>query len=286
MSAPDTAFVRQYQDSITLLAQQMDSRLSPTVMVDRNWTGEKKLYDQYAADTFVELTARYQDTPIQDPDHRRRSVTPRYFVSNTLEDPQDALAMLIDPKSTYMQAKKAGANRKIDDIIIGAFVATAYTGKDGTTSQAFTAANQIAHGSAGMTKAKVIKAKRLLDAAEVEKEERFLTYTGKQMEDLMGVTEVTSSDYNVVKALVQGELNTWVGFNFIHTERLLDDGSSHRLCYAYQKKAMQLAMQKEPEGRITERPDKNYAWQVYMRLCLGATRLEEARIVEISCLES
>lgn len=285
MGAPDTAFVRQYQDSIAMLAQQMDSRLTPTVMVDRNWTGEKKFYDQYAADTFVELTSRYQDTPIMDPDHRRRVVTPRYFVSNTLEDPQDALAMLIDPKSTYMQAKRAGANRKIDDVIISAFGGTAYTGKNGDSAQTLGSSQQIAHGSVGMTKSKVIQAKKKLSAAEVEKEDRFMTYTEEQMEDLLNLTEVTSSDYNVVKALVQGEVDTWVGFKWVHTERLLDDGSSHRLCYAYQKKGIQLAIQKDPEGRVSERADKNYAWQVYMRLCLGATRLEEARVVEISCSE-
>lgn len=285
MSAPDTAFVVQYQDSIKMLAQQMDSRLMPTVMVDRNWTGARKAYDQYGSDSFVEIMGRYQDTPIQDPDHRRRWVSPRYFVSNTLEDPKDALQMLIDPKSTYMQAKKAGANRKIDDVIIASFAATAYTGQNGDVTQAFLAANQIAHGGTGMTKAKCISAKKLLSKAEVEKEDRFMAYTEEQMEDLLNITEITNSDYNVVKALVQGEINTWLGFNWTHTERLLDDGASHRLCYAYQKKGIQLAFQKDPEGRVTERPDKNYAWQVYMRLCLGATRLEEARIVEISCLE-
>ena len=107
-----------------------------------------------------------------------------------------------------------------------------------------------------------------------------------QLQDLLNTTEITSSDYNVVKALVEGTVNTWIGFAFTHTERLLTDGSGYRLCYAYQRKAMQLAIQKEPTGRVDERPDKNYAWQVYMKLCMGATRLEEARIVEITCIES
>ena len=132
MSTPDTAFVRQYQESITILAQQMTTRLRPAVMVDTNFKGEKKFYEQYASDDLVEIMARYADTPIQLPDHRRRMVTPRYFVGNTLEDPKDALQMLIDPKSTYMQAKQMAAARKVDDIIIAAFDATAYTGKDGT----------------------------------------------------------------------------------------------------------------------------------------------------------
>ena len=90
MGTPTTAYVKQYNDMIALLAQQKDSRLSGCVLVDNNFTGEEKYYDQYASDDMVELQSRYQDTPVQAPDHRRRRVTPRYFVSNTLEDPQDA----------------------------------------------------------------------------------------------------------------------------------------------------------------------------------------------------
>ena len=76
-----------------MLAQQLDSRLRGAVMVDTNWTGEEKYYDQYGSDTMVEITSRYADTPVQEPDFERRQVTPKYFVSNTLEDPFEALAM-------------------------------------------------------------------------------------------------------------------------------------------------------------------------------------------------
>lgn len=286
MGAPSVAFVKQYKDTIYLLAQQLETRLRPTVSVDTNFRGEQKFYDQYNTDDMVEITARYEDTPVQSPNHARRMVAPRYFVSNTLEDPVDALQMLIDPKSTYMQAKIASAGRKVDDIIIAAFNATAYTGKTGSDSTSFTAANQIASSSAGLTKIKCIKAKKLLDAAEVDKTDRFLVHSASQLADLLNTTEVTSSDYNVVKALVEGTLNTWLGFAFIHSERLSTNTSSERLCYAYHRMAMVLAIQKDIEGRVDERPDKNYAWQVYLKLCMGSTRLEESRIVEIACTET
>lgn len=200
--------------------------------------------------------------------------------------------MLIDPKSTYMQAKQMAAARKVDDIIIAAYDATAYTGQNGTSTETFDSDNQVAvtygggGSNTGLTKAKVLRAKKLLDAGEVEKEDRYLAHTAAQLEDLLNTTEVASSDFNTVRALVQGELSTWIGFNFKHSERLSTNASSHRKCYAYQKKGVQLAIQKEAEGRVTERADKNYAWQVYMKICLGATRLEEARLVEIACAES
>ena len=290
MSAPDTAFVKQYQDAIAILAQQMDTRLRPCVMVDTNFRGEQKFYDQYNADSMVEIMTRYADTPVQLPDHRRRMVTPRYFVSSTLEDPVDALQMLIDPKSTYMQAKMFAAARQIDDLIITALGGTAYTGKTGSSSTTLASwesgAHVVASGSVGMTKTKCIQAKTLLDKDEVEETDRFMVVRASQLADLLNTTEVTSSDYNVVKTLVQGELNTWLGFTWVRSERLASNGSTTYYAYAFQKKGLQLAIQKDIEGRVDERPDKNYAWQVYLRMCMGATRLEEARVCQVLCVET
>lgn len=285
MSAPSTAFVKMYQDTITLLAQQTTARLRPAVMVDTNWVGEEKYYDQYASDSMTEITSRLQDTPVDSPDHRRRRVTPRYFVSNTIEDPNEALAMLADPKSAYMQAKAAAAARKIDAIIIDALGGTAYTGKTGSTSVTLAAAQKTSVGG-GLVLVKITEAKQILDSAEADKEDRYIVHSSIQMEDMMNNTTITSADYNTVKALAIGDINTFCGFKFIQSEQLSTDSSSRRLCYAWQKKGVQLAIQKEAEGRLTERPDKNYGWQVYMRIALGATRLDEELVAQIACAES
>jgi len=287
---PTTVFIQQYSNTIYLLAQQMDTRLRGAVQVDPNWTGQAKFYDQYNQDTAQELITRYADTPLQLPDFRRRMVSPHYYVSATLEDPKDALQMAIDPKSTMMQAKMAAFNRTTDDLLIASMGGTSYTGQNGVTPVTFDSNNNIAHdltAQHGLSKAKILKASRLLNGYEVEKTERYLAHTAYQLEELLGTTEVTSSDYNVVKALVQGELSTWIGFSFIHTERLLTQAvTGYRLLYAWQRAALQLAIQKEIEGRIDERADKNFALQVYMRMCMGATRLEENRIIEIECEEA
>jgi len=289
MGSPSIAFTQMYQDTITLLAQQMDNRLRPCVMVDTNFKGSAKYYDQYDSEDMVEISTRYQDTPVGSPDHERRQVTPRYFVSNTLEDPADALQMLADPKSAYMAGKRAAANRQVDDLIIAALGGTAKSGVAGGTSTTLVSydsgSHVIASASAGLTKSKLLEARKKFGKVEVDKEDRFCAYTEEQMDDLLQTTEVTSSDFNSVKALVQGEIETWVGFKFVHSERLLTNSSSERRVMAFQKKGLQLAIQKEVEGRLSERPDKNYAWQVYMRLCSGAVRLEEKRVIEICCTE-
>ena len=291
MGSPTVVQVQQYNNTIYLLAQQMNSYIRPCVLVDQDWTGSTKFYDQYNQDSMVELVTRYATTPVQLPDFRRRAVSPRYFVSATLEDPKDALQMIVDPKSTMMQAKVSAASRTTDDLIIAAAGGTAYTGQTGSTAITFPAAqvvayNQFPNSGNGLSKAKMLAAQRLLNAAEVETEERYYVHGSAQLEDLLNTVEVTSSDYNVIKSLVQGELNTWIGFSFVRSERLLTDASGNRLTYAFQRWALQLAIQKDIEGRLDERVDLNMAWQVYLRMCMNATRLEEARIVQISCTEA
>ena len=285
MSAPSTAFVKQYESTITLLNQQLDSRMKPGCLIDNNWNGEEKYYDQYAEDSFVEIASRLADTPIQDTDHRRRKVAPSYFVSNTLEDPLEALQMLADPKSTYLQAKMASANRKIDTIVITAMNGTAYSGKAGGTSNTLGSSNKVVVDGEGLTLDKLLAGLELLNGEEIPMNDRYMSHTAKQLTNLLKTTEATSADYAGVKSLVHGEVKTFLGLNFVHSEQLTVDASDDRLCNMWQKNGMQIAIMKNPEARITERSDKNYAWQVYMKLVLGCVRLSEDYIVQIACKE-
>jgi len=83
---------------------------------------------------------------------------------------------------------------------------------------------------------------------------------------------------------VQGDINTFVGFEFITSNRLLDDGTS-RLCYAWAQDGMKLAVGKDVMARIDERSDKSYSTQVYYCATFGATRMEEDKLVQIACNE-
>ena len=77
-----------------------------------------------------------------------------------------------------------------------------------------------------------------------------------------------------------------MGFTFIHTERLPVNGSAERRVAAWARTGMQLNVGAEPKARISERADKSHATQVYFCMSVGATRLEEKRVVEIPCAES
>ena len=280
-----TAFVKQYTDNIRLLAQQKGSKLRNTVEVDTNFTGEFKFYDQMGKDEMEEKLTRHQDTPTDEADHKRRRITKRDFVHNKLLDKEDQLAMIVDPKGKYSLSGGYAAGRKMDDVLIQAMRVTAYTGKEGSDPVDFTPGNIIAAGGTNMTKTKLLAGKLILDDNDVEEEDRHIVIAPSQIVFMLGTVEIASSDYNTVKALVQGEINTWLGFTFHKTTRVVKTGDI-RACYLYHRWALQLAIQKEPAARADERSDKCYSWQVFMSMSIGATRLEEERIVEILCDES
>lgn len=102
---------------------------------------------------------------------------------------------------------------------------------------------------------------------------------------MLGTTQITSADFNSVKALVQGDIDTFMGFKFIRSERLGLDGNSNRQVLAFTNTSMGLALGKDIQTKISERADKNYSTQVYLCMTIGATRVEDEKVIEIACTE-
>ncbi len=280
-----TAFVNQFSANVQMLSQQMGSLLRNAVDVE-SVNGEKAFFDQVGSAAAVKKTSRHADTPLIDTPHSRRMVTMSDFQYADLIDDQDRVRLLIDPTSTYGRAAAAAMGRAMDDEIISAALGTALTGKDGSTSTALPSGQKIAVASAGLTIAKLVSAKEILDAASVDPSiPRHIVVSPKQISDLLNNTTVTSSDFNTVKALAQGEINTFVGFNFIVSNRLNTDTNGDRQVIAFASDGLKVAMGKEPTAKIEERADKSYATQIYYCQTMGATRMEEAKVVEIACSE-
>ena len=277
-----TAFVNQFSSNIQMLSQQMGSLLRNAVDVE-TVNGEKAFFDQVGSAAAVLRTTRHADTPLIDTPHSRRMVTMADYEYADLIDDQDKVRLLVDPTSTYARAAAAAMGRAMDDVIISAALGNALTGKDGTTSTPFDSNNQIA---VGLTLAKLIEAKEILDSNDVDPSiPRYIACSPKQITNLLDDPEVTSADYNTVRALVKGELDSYVGFKFITSNRLPVDGSDNRRVFAWAMDGIKLAVGKEPTARIDERADKSYATQVYYCMSVGATRMEEAKVVEILCDE-
>jgi len=280
-----TAFSQQFSTNVQLLSQQRGSILRGGVS-EESVTGEKAFFDQVGAAAAVKRTSRHGDTPVVETPHSRRMVTMDSYEWADLIDDVDKVKMLIDPTSTYAQAAAAAMGRAMDDAIITAATGTAKTGKSGSTSTSMLSANQIANGSADLTVAKLIQAKKILDNGSVDPSiPRHIAVGPDQIEALLNSTSVTSSDFNTVKALVQGEVNTFLGFQFHMSTRLSKSGNI-RTCFAWAEDGIKLAVGKDVMSRIDERSDKSYSTQVYYCATFGATRMEEAKVVQIDCDES
>ena len=284
-----TSFVEQYSANVSMLAQQTGSKLRSAVDVE-SVRGKNAFFDQIGVTAAQLKTSRHSDTPQIDTPHSRRRVSLATYEWGDLVDDPDKVRMLIDPTSTYARAAAAAMNRSIDDVIITAMNASADTGVAGGTSTALPSTQKTATSdqSDGLTIAKLRSAKYILDNNDVDPSlKRFLVCGPKQIQDLLGTTEVSSSDYNTVKALAMGQVDSFLGFNFIMSTRLNKDATytTDRLVFAFTEDAIKLAIGKDVTAKISERADKSYSTQVYYCMDLGATRMEEEKVVQIPCNE-
>jgi hypothetical protein len=264
------------------LAQQKGSRLRGAVKSE-TVTGTSHYFERIGATAAQVRTTRHSNTPQIDTPHSRRKVTLADYDWADLIDQEDKVRMLISPQSEYAKAGAYAMGRAMDDAIIAAASGNAFGGVAGATSIALPAGQKIAVGTTSLTVAKLIAAKEILDASDVDPDEtKYLVCSAKEITSLLGDDKVTSADYNSVKALVAGQVDTFMGFNFIRTERIAASGGDN-LALAFTQSAIGLALGKDISTRISERDDKNYATQVFLSMTIGATRVEDEKVVEIAC---
>lgn len=286
------AFVQQYRANIIHLSQQDDSRLINAVQLKENVTGKNVFFDRLGEQSMTQLTSRHADTQQVDTPHSRRMASLAPFTVADLIDDPDQIRTLIDPTNAYAKSQGSAIGRTQDDIIIAAALGAAATGETGSGSASLGAANKVTIQVGGggsdafLNLDKVLQAKRKMDALEVKKNGRFLVYDAIQMEAMLALEKVTSADFNVVRALVMGEIDTYLGFKWIHSERLTTDSNSDTQVFTFQEDAIGLGIGRLRETRITEESTKNYATQVWSYLDMGAVRIEEAGVVEIACKPS
>lgn len=280
-----TAFVEQYKNNVLHLAQQKGSRLRDTARYTPV-TGKSHYFERIGATAAQVRTTRHSDTPQIDTPHSRRKVSLVDYDWADLIDQEDKVKMLITPQSEYAMAGANAMGRAMDDALIAAASGNAFGGVAGATSIALPAAQKIAGGTTGLTLAKLLSAKEIIDSSDVDPEEaRYVVCSAKQITDLLNTTQVTSSDYNTVRALASGQIDTFLGFKFIRSQRLAI-ATTIRSCLAYTESALGLAVGADITTRISERDDKNYATQVFLSMVIGATRVEDEKVVEIGAKEA
>lgn len=304
-----TSFVKQFGANVFHLSQQKGSRLKGFV---RNETqvGKARFFDRIGKAASRKRTTRHGDTVYSDTPHSRRMVTLNDYDAADLIDDIDKIRTLNDPTNDYVMAFMWALGRDQDDEVIAAHGGSAYGGEEGTTEIVMPNAQKLAAVSGGAGSRCNVQAlrrvKKKLDQAEVDKGiRRYGAMNAEQFDGLLAETEVTSSDFNTVKALVQGEVNDYMGFHFVHTEQILvqsgalsfnqstgvvgsgaGDADTYDKAIFWAHDGLLISIGKNITAKVDELPTKNYSTQAFASMSVGSTRMEEEKCVELLCKPS
>jgi hypothetical protein len=272
--------------------QQPDSRLLPAV-TRADFTGKKKAFNLITARTASKITVRKGATPDNDFEGNKYwlSQVP-YELATTFDEYDEAyLGQIILPTSEEFQAHRNAFNRAIDDSIIDAFDGTRYIGEDGTTPDTFPSGQSIAvdyvesgsTANSGLTIAKLRRAAKIMDEDEVPAGDRYIAVTAQEKQDLLRTTEVTNADYNTVRALASNQIDTFLGFKFIHTERLpINTSTDVTSVFAWHKNGLKFAMS-NLKAYMDILPERRHSLQLRTTAMFGAVRVQNEFVVRIYC---
>jgi len=298
------AFVKQFNANIFHLSQQNGTRLMPFVR-NESQRGKSQFFDRLGPVVATKGTTRHADTPLIDTPHSRRRVTLVDFKHADLIDDADKIRMLIDPAGDYALSFARAFGRAKDDEIIAAASGNAFGGEEGNDVIPLPDTQKVVSvsggGGANMNVQALRRAKKILDQNDVDPSiRRYCAINASQLESLLKETEVTSADFNTVRALVMGELNTFLGFTFVRLERLVTqvgalsfnvttgtvgtgagDADTFRKALCWAQDGLILATAEDIKTRIQERADKNFSTQVFASMGIGSTRIEEEKVVEV-----
>lgn len=292
----DNAFIVAVDGAVTLAAQAMDSAFRGAVRV-KPVTGKAWDVNTLGAFDLQLTTGKHQDTPIANPEHGKRRGQILDYSIGVLIDQEDELKTLINPQGEYTTELGYAQNRRFDRTVIAALnanvatvtangitesvnaaggVLTAFQGWDGTAS----VNHVIAHGSVGLTVAKVRQTKRLLDFQQAPQSGRHFVTSSYGLEDLLADPQVTSADFNTLRTLEAGTLNSrWMGFTW-HFCDLMAIASNIQANFAWHESAIEVGQGAIQQISVDKRSDKNNAIQVLAKKSIGAVRKLENWVVE------
>lgn len=185
-----------------------------------------------------------------------------------------------DERRELVKVVSNAIGRRQDQLILDAL----------TASSATSVSNDIGGTDTNMNVAKLRAAAQTLNANNVPMDNRHIVIHASSLASLLSETAVTSSDFNTVKALVQGEINTFLGFTFHvlgdRTEGgLIKDGSNDRTCFAFHKDAVGLAEGIAPKTEINYVAEKT-SFLIASMFSAGAVAIDDEGIVKIVCRET
>ena len=305
------AFFNSYTAGYEHVLQERKPQYQGLVREERI-EGENESYDFLGTIELTKKATRFEDIPIEDVTHNRRWITPEWYRKGTFVDKEDDIALHTDPTGDYIQALAKGVIRKENEVITGAFFANVDGGKTpGTdtyvlqdalyTTSTSAAGRTLAHDvqsdftaggvSTGLTIEKLILARQALIELFNDPDEMYhIAMAPKGGSDLLREAETQSIDTNMIRSLVNGVVNEYLGFRFVITNQItigssndVDVDTSVFEYPVWSKPAMLFARHQAPIFNVDWLP-RPQIWQISARAGMNSIRMDEDKIIKIECI--
>jgi hypothetical protein len=273
------AFVTLF-DTEVKQAYQADAVLRNTVRLRTGVTASTHKFPKIGSGVAQVRVPQTDVTPLN-VTYSQATVTLTDYIAAEYSDIFNQAKVNFDERQELVQVVAKAIGRRSDQMIIDALAAS---------STSLTVATSIGGAGTNLNMAKLREASRLLNTSNVPAEDRYILIHASQLSSLLSETAVTSSDFNSVKALVQGDITSFMGFNFItigdRTEGGLTGGGSGstRKVYAYHKMAVGMAESMAIRSEINYIPEKT-SWLVSSMFSAGAIAIDAGGCVDITCTE-
>lgn len=273
------AFVTLF-DAEVKQAYQADAVLRNTVRLRTGVTASTHKFPRIGSGVAQVRIPQTDVTPLN-VTYSQATVTLEDWIAAEYSDIFNQAKVNFDERSELVQVVSKAIGRRSDQLVLNALA---------NSSTSLTVANSVGGATSNLNVAKLREAQRLLNAGNVPMEDRYIVIHASNLSNLLSETAVTSSDFNTVKALVQGELDTFLGFKFItlgdRSEGGLTGGGSgaDRVVYAYHKTAVGMAESMGVRSEINYIPEKT-SWLVSSMFSAGAIAIDAGGIVAITCRE-
>jgi hypothetical protein len=275
------------QDNIIALAQQKTAKIAP-ILMQKTVSGKATFFNRGASRSMAAVVDVHGDSPINAQEFSRRMLTTQSFNDGDMVDKKEINDLMMDPRPFITQQLNAAFQRKCDEVAYDALIGNAYSGEAGATAVTLASfdsgSHVIAAGGTGLTLTKVQNSLKLLRKAKVnlDAEQAYLIVDSEGMDDLLGEEKFTSTRYNNGMGVQSGVVGEILGFQVIHAHILDDYGSAgdYRALVLVPSAGV-FATARGLELNMAERADKQFNYYVYVEAEIGATRLEEEKVIDI-----
>lgn len=281
-SATTNAAKASYDEAVKV-AYQGSGVLRPTVTVKSGIVGQTHFFRKFGATTAIQHTSSDLITPA-DAQHAKVPCTLTNWRVGDYTDLFDQAETTVDERAQLANVDARAIGRREDQLIIDAL--------DAATSIAGTVDEDLGGTNSLLNADKLRRAKRHLFEQQVSDTQHTMLVNAAGMEGALAETEVTSADYQTMKALVDGSVNnkSAFGFTFKVIENRAEGGlpfgsTSIRLCFAYDRAAVGLATAVEPRGMVDWIAERA-SWLSQTLYKGGATVIDSKGVVEVQSFES